>query len=278
MINEHVSGATAYLELKKLAHNYDDLEEEFLTRLATLRDRVFRTENFKISVTGAEQDINRFKPLISKITDALSTTDTAATADRFPVFPRSQAFCTAAEVVYNVQACSLFDDKDSYNGHFEVLKTWLSRDYLWNTVRQVGGAYGCFVQFNHITGNFGLVSYRDPQIGRTYEAYDGIAETLQNLELQRPVLDQLIIGTYGSFNPHQGPAAQGLTARNEYLSGITPAYKQQRIGEIIDTTVEKMQAFTLLFQNLNNNSFRATIGNCEKIREQADLFDSIIEL
>ena len=105
-----------------------------------------------------------------------------------------------------------------------------------------------------------------------------IAESVQSLELGRPALDQLIIGTYGSLNPLQGPAGRGLTARNEYLSGITPEYKQQRVGEIVDTTVDTMRGYSPLFQNLQQNSFRATIGNCDKIRKHSDLFDDIVEL
>ena len=277
MISEYVSGATAYLALKNLASNYDELEEEFICKLTALRDLIFQSAGLKISVTGSGPDIEQFKPLAENISNSLKSTASPLAEIDFPELPRNQAFCTSAEVVYNVQGCSLFEDRNAYSGHFEVLKTWLSRDYLWNTVRQVGGAYGCFVQFNHITGNFGLVSYRDPQIARTYEAYDAIPESLHELELSRPVLDQLIIGTYGTFNPHQSPAALGLTARNEYLSGITPEYKQQRIKEIIDTTVDNMRVYSPLFHNLRNNSFRATIGNCEKIREHADLFDDIVE-
>ncbi len=40
MINEYVSGATAYLALKNLASNYDALEEEFIGKLTALRDLI----------------------------------------------------------------------------------------------------------------------------------------------------------------------------------------------------------------------------------------------
>ncbi|MCI5146846.1 MAG: hypothetical protein D3923_15305 [Candidatus Electrothrix sp. AR3] len=196
----------------------------------------------------------------------------------FPQLPVHQAFTTSADVVYNVQGCNLFTDRSRYSGNFEVLKTWLSRDYLWNTVRQLGGAYGCFVQFHHITGNFALISYRDPQVGRTYAAYDAIANAVQTLDLSREKLDQLIIGTYGSLNPHQSPALCGLAARNEFLCGITPKYKQQRIEGVIDTEVEGMRSYADLLENLAKNPFRATIGSGEKIKNNADLFDSILEL
>lgn len=278
MINEHVSGVTAYQMLKNLAENYDTQEEEFLDKLVALRNLVFQRQRFMVSVTGAQKDIADFMPLVEQVANALQPDAPEAAVLQFPELPRNQAFCTSAEVVYNVQGCNLFADPDDYTGHFEVLKTWLSRDYLWNTVRQLGGAYGCFVQFNHITGNFGLVSYRDPQVDKTYIAYNSVGETVENLELSRTVLDQLIIGTYGSFNPHMGPAARGLTARNEYLSGITPEYKQQRIEEIIDTTVDTMRSFSPLFNSLKNNNFRVTIGNSDSINKNAKLFDDIEEL
>ena len=180
--------------------------------------------------------------------------------------------------MYNAEGCTLFPDPNGYNGHFEVLKSWLSSDYLWNTVRQQGGAYGCFIQFSHISGNFALISYRDPQLEQTYAAYEAIEDVVYSLDLGQSSLNQLIIGTYGAFTPLQGPAAQGLTARNEFLSGITPEFKQQRIEEIITTDLEKMRSFAPLFQELKKNSFKASIGNTEKIRSQASLFDDICEL
>jgi len=172
----------------------------------------------------------------------------------------------------------LFPDPDVYNGQFEVLRTWLSRDYLWNTVRQVGGAYGCFIQFNQITGNLAFVSYRDPQIVKTFAAYNNTWEQVENIELASPVLQQLIIGTYGSFDPHQGPAARGATARNEYLSGVSASDKQRRVEEILLTEVADLQAFAPYLKNLSEKNAIATIGNSAKIQENSSLYDDIIEL
>jgi Zn-dependent M16 (insulinase) family peptidase len=278
MLNEHVSGATAYLALKELAGNYDTREKSFLDTLASIRETLFRRSGLQIAVTGSKDDIERFTAEVPVIINALEPTPLPAAEPVFPSFPRSQGFCTSAEIVYNVQGCRLFENPSDYNGSFEVVKTWMSRDYLWNSVRQIGGAYGCFVQFSHITGNFGLVSYRDPQVAKTFQAYQTIGATLAELDLDRSVLDQLIIGTYGSLNPHQGPAAMAMTARNEYLSGITVACKQQRIREVIDTDTGKMRAFSPLFTNLQKDSFKASIGNCDKIKENKVLFDNIMEL
>lgn len=279
MLNECVNGATAYNALKGLAHDYPEQEQYFLNQLESIRKSVFHRENLTISITGSEDDIAAFPPLSQEINESLSLTAQQKTETKeFPSFPKSEAFRTSAEVVYNVQGCDLLAGSDSYNGHFEVLKTWLSRDYLWNTVRQMGGAYGCFVQFNHISGNFALVSYRDPHIEKTYAAYNQIAATLEALSLPERVLDQLIIGTYGAHTPHQGPATLGASARNEYLNGITISYKRKRIKEILTTTVDTLCVFSPLFKNFENNRCRVTIGNCEKINQHTDLFDEIHDL
>ncbi|MCI5143757.1 MAG: peptidase M16, partial [Candidatus Electrothrix sp. ATG1] len=105
-----------------------------------------------------------------------------------------------------------------------------------------------------------------------------IADAVCELDLSREKLDQLIIGTYGALNPLQSPAMQGLSARNEYLCGITSEYKQERIARVIDTEVEDMQAYAPLLEQLTENRVRATIGNGEKIREHAEFFDDILEL
>ena len=154
-----------------------------------------------------------------------------------------------------------------------MLKTWLSRDYLWNTVRQEGGAYGCFVQFSHVSGNCGLVSYRDPQVAKTYRVYAELPKVIEGLTLSRPALEQLIIGAYASVNPHQGPAGQGAAARNRYLSGVTAEFLGARIDSILGTDLAGLRAYATLFaEALQGGAFRVSIGNADKIRQAGELF------
>jgi len=276
--NEHVNGVTAYLALKDLANNYEQREAQFLSYLEQLRKLVFRRQGLTISITADEEGINTFQNLSNSVIDSLPDRDCPVITAQFQSFDRSQGLCTSAEVVYNVQGCSLFTNPSQYNGHFEVLKTWISRDYLWNTVRQMGGAYGCFVQFNHITGNIGFVSYRDPHISKTFSTYDDLSANIDKLHLTQQVMDQLIIGTYGSLVPYQAPAVKGASARNDYLSGITSEFKTQRINEVLTTSLKSIKSLAPLFDKIKENSYRVTIGNGEKIRTEAKLFDVITDM
>jgi len=277
--NDSVHGVRAYLHLRHLAGQYLDNEAKLHEALRRLRDLLFRRQGLIVAITAQDEDIRRFQQFGQGVVNALADTPLAPVQPHFDPTPATQAFTTSAEVVYNVQACTLFADPGQYNGSFEVLRTWLSRDYLWNTVRQMGGAYGCFIQFNHLTGNFGMVSYRDPQVRKTFEAYEALPAAINGLDsLSAESLQQLVIGAYGSTNPHQGPASRGAAARNDYLAGITPAFRQQRIEEIVRTTAQDLRAFAPLFQQLQATRYRVTIGSREKIEQDRDLFSETTEL
>jgi len=276
--NEMISGVSSYWAEKELAQQYGEKEEEFLAALHEMAALVFNRRNLILAVTADAEEIESFSRHGRFLVNALPDNPVTRETLILPELPAHEGLITSAEIVFAVQAGVLLPNGAGYNGHFEVLKNYLSRDYLWNTVRQMGGAYGCFIQFSHITGNVGIISYRDPQVRKTYDSYAAIPRIIAGLQLSDKVLEQLVIGTYGNFDPLQSSAAKGATARDEYLSGITPDMKQRRIAEIISTRVADMQAFAPAFARMLEASHRVTIGNRGKIEKDADLFARISEL
>jgi hypothetical protein len=142
----------------------------------------------------------------------------------------------------------------------------------------MGGAYGCFIQFNHLTGNFGMISYRDPQVKKTYDAYEALPKVIGELNLSQESMQQLVVGAYGTANPHQGPAVKGATARNNYLAGVTRAFRQQRVEEIVRAGVDDLRGFAPHFARLQEERNRVTVGNSDKIQQDKALFDEVINL
>ena len=276
--NEVVNGVTSYLALKDLAQNYAAKEAGFLASLETIARLLFNRNNLLLATTADSRELGHLMQVGGCIVEALGTAPLVTYP--LPDMPLAahEAFITSAEVVFAVQGGNLLKNAEGYNGHFEVLKTYLSRDYLWNTVRQIGGAYGCFIQFGQLSGNLAFVSYRDPQVKKTYDAYNGVPDVVAGLDLSNKVLEQLIIGTYGNFDPLQNAAAKGATARNDYLNGIDAQYKQQRLTEIPATSLADLRSFAPAFAAMTANSHRAIIGNRSKIEAAGSLFDSIIEL
>ena len=72
--------------------------------------------------------------------------------------------------------CGNFIDQGAeYTGALQVLKVIMGYEYLWQNIRVKGGAYGCMSNFNRIGEGY-FVSYRDPNLERTMEIYEGVAE------------------------------------------------------------------------------------------------------
>ncbi len=276
--NELVSGVTHYRRTKELVNNYAEQEEAFLAALGEMAGYIFNRNNLIMGITADEPELDSFQNIAPGLINALPDTVLEKQKLILPKFPRHEALITSSEVVFAVQSGNLLPQGIGYNGHFEVLKTYLSRDYLWNNVRQLGGAYGCFIQFSQISGNLAIISYRDPQVKKTYNSYAAIADVVKKLDLPEEVLHQLIIGTYGNFTPLQASAGKGAQARNEYLNGMTVESKQQRIREIISTSTEDLRLFGDAFARMQQNSHRMIIGNRKKIEADAALFDKIGEL
>jgi presequence protease len=276
--NELFNGVTSYLATKNLALNYESKEEQFLATLKNISSLLFNRNNLLLAVTADSQELGHLAKSGSCLIDALA--DTPVINHSLPEIQLAdhEAFITAAEVVFAVQGGNLLPDGLGYNGHFEVLRTYLSRDYLWNTVRQLGGAYGCFIQFGQISGNLAFISYRDPQVKKTYDAYNGVPDIVAALDLPDKVMEQLIIGTYGNFDPLKSAATKGATARNDYLNGIDVEYKQQRLTEITSTTLADLRSFAPAFADMIPRSYRSIIGNRNKIEADRSLFDSLTEL
>lgn len=60
-------------------------------------------------------------------------------------------------------------------------------------------------------GVFSYLSYRDPNLLKTLEVYDGTVNFLRELELDDDTLTKAIIGTIGDVDSYQLPDAKGYS-------------------------------------------------------------------
>lgn len=82
------------------------------------------------------------------------------------------------QVNYVVKGGPLYQPGEVVPGHATVVSRFLRTGYLWDTVRVMGGAYGGFSKFDPVSGLFSCLSYRDPNLGKTLENYDGCSGAL----------------------------------------------------------------------------------------------------
>jgi hypothetical protein len=274
--NESVQGYTAYESLKQAKQTAEKNVSEtarILKEIAGLliqkNAAIFHINSEKETVETIRGHLEKFSSLI--LQDSIETRKL-----ELPSTKKNEAFSTSADVVFTGISGNIAQAGIPYSGKLEVLKKLLDREYLYGKIRVQGGAYGNFSKLNRFTGEFSIISYRDPHVKNTYEAYKSIPDFLRNLNVSEYQLDQIKISAYAGFDTLMSAAQKGVRARNDDIRGITRDDMMKTIGEILSTRREDLIAMADAFEKYIKNSVISTIGNDAKIRAEKDRFSDII--
>ncbi|MFQ5481736.1 MAG: insulinase family protein [Nitrospinaceae bacterium] len=238
--------------------------------------RVFSRENLLFNVTAEGKDEKKILQGAAGLMDALPGQAPSPAALEPPAPPVNEAFLTPSTVQYVGQGINLYDQGFAPTGMFDAVKAILRTGYLWDRVRVQGGAYGCSLSFDSYTGDLGVVSYRDPNLGETLEVYSGIPEFLAHLDITSGELEKIIIGAVGRLDPPLSPDRKGALSRVEYLDGLTPELKQKRREELFSTSLKDVRAFAWWFELFRDKGHVCVLGNETRIRKEGSRFDHLI--
>ncbi len=262
LYNEYVSGVAQYQFIESLVKDFDNLYPTIVKNLEELMKYVFRKENLIISYTGKnfkyEEEIMNFLPSLRN--DKIKKEPFAFKEDT-----KNEGFKTPSTVQY-VARVGNYEDLATYTGAFQVFAMALRYDYLWMKVRVLGGAYGCMANFQR-NGNVLFVSYRDPNLDRTNEVYEGIPAYIDNFNPTNEELTKYIIGAIGYLDTPRTPREQGQRAFTNYLQGITYEDLVRERKEVINVTLENIKALKPLIEKALKDDAMCTIGNENKVEE-----------
>ena len=164
-----------------------------------------------------------------------------------------------------------------YTGAVQVFLTIMRYEYLWFNVRVQGGAYGCMCSAS-ASGDCNFVSYRDPNLRRTVEVFEGIPEFLENFDADEREMTKYVIGTMSSVDTPLSPSLKGVRDMNAYLSGTDYEDIQKARNEIIDCSVSDIRAIAPLIRRALDMDNMCVLGNEARITEDQDMFDNITSL
>ena len=153
----------------------------------------------------------------------------------------------------------------------------LSYEYLWINIRVKGGAYGCMSSFLR-TGESYFVSYRDPNLGKTNEIYEKIAEFVKNFDPDERDMTKYIIGTFGSLDTPMNPEAKGNRSMSAYLQHIAYEDIQKERDDILNATPEDIRKLADVIAAILEDDCFCVVGNENAIRAESGLFMSIQNL
>ena len=266
-----MAGIAYYQFIEKLDREFDDRKEEIIENLKSLMVAILRPENLCISYTGERESLDSVQKQIRELKKTLHQEVTESSSSEMICQKKNEGFMTSGQVQYVAQAGNFRKKGYDYTGALNILKVALSYDYLWINVRVKGGAYGCMNSYMR-NGDTYFVSYRDPNLKKTDEIYDGIPQYLADFKADEREMTKYIIGTISDMDTPMNPSAKGARSMTAYLQGLDFADIQKERDQVIGATDEDIRGLKDLIASVLEEKNLCVIGNEDNLKSQSDMF------
>uniref|UniRef100_A0A7S1ZPQ7 Peptidase M16C associated domain-containing protein n=1 Tax=Trieres chinensis TaxID=1514140 RepID=A0A7S1ZPQ7_TRICV len=164
---------------------------------------------------------------------------------------RDEMIVTPTKVSYVGKGGLLYDLGEQVTGSATVAAQYLKHGYLYENIRLRNGAYGAWTALASAEGTLVLLSYRDPELGKTLEVFDLAADDLLEdatsgvlAEKGSPAITTAIIGAIGSLDGSALPPDEvGWESLTQWLKGSTVEGRQKWRDEILKTQASDFTDF-----------------------------------
>ena len=243
-------GIAFYRAVSAYYASFDRKKEALMDALESVAVKIFAPCNMLVSYTGERESLSQMSSLgeilAADLDRGQDKPHRAVGAGWLTAPEGNEAFTTAGQVQYLARSGNFIKEGFEYTGALQVLSTYLRWEYLWQNIRVKGGAYGCMTTFSR-TGNSYFVSYRDPNLKRTWDVFSDLPGEIEHLELSERELRQYIIGAINKIDQPLSPHAKGSRSMNLYLAGI-----DDEVELLTREIIEPLQ--DLKTKRLGNNS------------------------
>lgn len=275
---DDTDGIGFYQVVKEIEENFEEKKQELVKNLKDISEYIFRADNMMASLTSTEEGLDKVTQPLRELKGSLNTGKTPADRKEkrcvLHCTKRNEGFKTSSKVQYVARVGNFIDRGEAYRGALQILKVILSYDYLWQNIRVKGGAYGCMCNFNRIGESY-LISYRDPNLEKTMEVYEGVVDYLKNFTVTERDMTKYIIGTMSNIDRPMTPSAKGDRSMNLYMNHVSAEMIQNERMDILHAGQEDIRALAPIVEAMLSAGQICVIGSEEKIEEQKELFGEV---
>jgi Zn-dependent M16 (insulinase) family peptidase len=265
--SEQMTGVSYLFFLRKLVKAVEEDWQGVLADLREVHRILINRKSMVVNVTLDEAGWSHFRPLLSQFLESLPAFDAIDEEWNRDEIPGFEGMTIPAQVNYVGKGINLYRAGYKFHGSAHVICKFLRNSWLWDRVRVQGGAYGALCLFDRLSGNLSLVSYRDPNIINTLEAFDESAHYLKEIHLTGSELTKGIIGSIGDMDAHMLPDAKGYTSMVRQLSGESDDDRQRVREEILGTKTEDFKNFAHVLARIKPDGLVKVLGSQAAIRE-----------
>lgn len=275
---DDTDGIGFYEMVSHLEEHFEEEKGALISNMQTIAAHIFRADNMMVSYTSADEGLRPMNGCLKEICAKLHQERFAGeTPCIIHCEKKNEGFKTSSKVQYVARVGNFMDRNVPYTGALQILKVILSYDYLWQNVRVKGGAYGCMSGFNRIGEGY-FVSYRDPNLEKTMEVYEGVVEYLKTFAVDDRDMTKYIIGTISNMDRPMTPAQKGDRSMNLYMNHVSEEMIREERLQVLKAGQEDIRALADVVAAVLEAEQVCVIGSEEKIEEQSHMFKEVKSL
>jgi Zn-dependent M16 (insulinase) family peptidase len=265
--SEQINGVSSLFFLRQLADKVENDWPGVLAALEKMRGILLNRANMFFNVTLDAENWTRFQPQVAGLIGALPTAPVQSVKWSTAMPMKSEGLTVPSQINYVGKGANIIDLGYKAHGSYRVILQFLNTTFMWDRIRVQGGAYGGRGLFDHLSGVFSFLSWRDPNLLGTLDNYDAAGEFLAKLDLSDDEITKSMIGAIGAMDAYLLPDAKGYTSMVHHLTGNTDTLRQQFRDEVLSTTLKDFHTFGEAIQPMKDKGLIAVIGSKDKIAE-----------
>ncbi len=258
---EQIGGVSYLFFLRALAQQIETDWASVQATLEQIRQTLLNRAAMLVNVTADAKAWGDFQPQLANFLSGLPVAPVAPARWVAEQGPRFEGLTIPAQVNYVGKGADLYKLGYKPSGAASVISKYLRTTWLWEKIRVQGGAYGGFCLFDHRSGGFTYLSYRDPNLLATLDVYDQTAKFVRESELSQDELTKSIIGAIGEVDAYQLPDAKGFSSTLRYLVGDTDEIRQRMREEILATSAADFHAFADALEQVVDRGLVVVLGS-----------------
>jgi len=256
-LNELTGGYSFYEYIRGLESDQEGAEK-FASFAAQAAQKLFCSSKVTLSVTSGV-NISAEK-LLSKLPEGKPSERQTIS----PVLPRKRAesLQVPAAVSFAVMGINVDAVGAEYRSELRLLAHIASFNYLWNSIRVQGGAYGAGMQAAD-SGNVFFYTYRDPNSSRSLEVFRKTADFIREFCLEGETLDKSIIGCISNLDPLCSVSDRSLMADSDWFRGVTYEQRCRRWSELLSASTKKILELCSVIDAMMEKASVCVIGGAD---------------
>ncbi len=269
-LNQRLSGIEYYNFIKNICENVD---KGFTDKISKCLRKVINKNNLTLSVTGDGETYRKTLENVEKM--LLGEGEKWEKTFNVTCEVKNEGVCVPTDVCFVAKAAPLKMVDKEISGSMFVLSHIMTYDYLWNTIRAKGGAYGTGFMVN-LSGDVAMYSYRDPNLRDTVSAFDEAYKYLEEFDVNEREMTKYIVGAVASTDRPKSPAVKSARSDSDYFCHISKDLRDRIRKEMLETTCADIKEAAGVIKSLMDENMLCVFSSKARIEKNTELFKNKI--